>query len=168
MVYNTLTCAGDQLPSTSTDPSGTSTSGQKTVMLMVEPGMAPTPVKINVPVHAGNSNSSTSASEANLLTDAAESLQALAEVVESAAAVEPITAAELLEQTQQVIEGNDNHIDSNEQLEMTVESENPNENDTKEDSEVHLTSDQLMNLEAGDYIEINGETYKVEFQMDSQ
>ena len=95
-----------------------------------------------------------------MLTDAAESLQALAGVVESAAAVpmEPVTATEILEQTQHVEENNETEADSehldNENLDDVV----------TEESEVHLTSEELLNLEAGDYIEINGETYKVEFQ----
>ena len=137
-------------------------SGRKTVMLMMEPGMPATPVQINLPSHSNNSTTSTThASEADMLTDAAESLQALAGVVESAAAVpvEPVTATEILEQTQHVEENNGTQADSEH-----LENENLNDDVVTEESEVHLTSEELLNLEAGDYIEINGETYKVEFQ----
>ena len=137
-------------------------SGRKTVMLMMEPGMPATPVQINLPSHSNNSATSTThASEADMLTDAAESLQALAGVVESAAAVpmEPVTATEILEQTQHVEENNETEADSEH-----LDNETLNDDVVTEESEVHLTSEELLNLEAGDYIEINGETYKVEFQ----
>ena len=45
-------------------------------------------------------------------------------------------------------------------MEVTAQNENLNDYVVKEESEVHLTSKQLQNLESGDYIEINGETYK--------
>ena len=152
MAYNAVATTGaEQMP-----------SGRKTVMLIMEPGMPATPVQINLPSHSNNSTTSTThASEADMLTDAAESLQALAGVVESAAAVpvEPVTATEILEQTQHVEENNGTQADSEH-----LENENLNDDVVTEESEVHLTSEELLNLEAGDYIEINGETYKVEFQ----
>ena len=166
MVYNTeATTEAEQMPPVA-DPSAFSTNGQKTVMLMMEPGMPATPVQINLPSHSSNCmNTTTHASEADMLTDAAESLQALAGVVESAAAVpvESVTATEILEHTQHVEENSEAQADS-ERLEITAQNENLNDDVVKEESEIHLTSEQLLNLESGDYIEINGETYKVEFQ----
>ena len=151
MMYNsTVAATGEQISSVA-DSFGA--VGRKTVMLMVEPGMPATPVQINLPSYA--SNNTTAAAEADMLTDAAESLQALAGVVESAAAVEPVAAAEMLDQTDQD-EGNS---EASPDIE-TSKAENVTNEGSKEQSEVHLTSDQLVNLESGDYIEINGETYK--------
>ena len=130
----------------------------------MEPGMPATPVQISLPSHSNNCiNTTTHASEADMLTDAAESLQALAGVVESAAAVpvEPMTATEILKHAQHVEENSEAQVDSEE---ITAQNQNLNDDVVKEESEVHLTSEQLQNLESGDYIEINGETYKVEFQ----
>ncbi len=147
-------------------------------MVMMEPGMPPTPVQINVPGQTLNNQASeqpsTSTAEADLLTDAAESLQALAGVVqigpnvtETLGSVQPPketqTNAEDEREQEDTIAQEQDFIERSEREKGT----SSNNEATEESSEVHLTSDQLLNLEAGDYIEINGQTYKVEFQVDS-
>ena len=98
------------------DPTGFSTTGQKTVMLMMEPDMLQLQFRSACPhILTTVSIRRQHASEADMLTDPAESLQALAGVVESAAAVpvEPMTATEILEHTQHVEENSEAMLTQN-------------------------------------------------------
>lgn len=121
-----------------------SNSGQKTVMVMMEPGMPPTPVQINAP--GLNSPSFSGTSEVVQTTT-------LTEAMDTSPATE--TTAELTE----LIPGNVENGRKSDSVSEEV-------SEATED-EVHLTQEQLSKLEAGDFIEINGETYKVEFQSQS-
>ncbi len=154
------------LQTTAVPDTASSNPGQKTVMLMLEPGMAPTPVQISLPTHGipgVNTEQDTS------LADAAESLQALAGAVAETLTSLPATAEEILESTQETNLSTDTiDIQALQNDEQLIISQHDLSDSNKSDSEVHLTPDQLMNLESGDYIEINGETYKVEFSMDEK
>lgn len=126
---------------------------QRTVMLTTDPGMPGTPVQISLPVH-------TPLPESDLLNDAAESLQALAGVVPLTdpsiddTAVNSPSAEDILRQTQV------SALDPTDEDNVDLFLDNVETNKS-----LQISSDQLMNLETGDVIEINGETYKVEFSI---
>lgn len=114
--------------------------------------------------------------------EAIQGLQALAEqsqrhileapIIEQLQGSVPDTQVELSEQvlTEQVEESQVMEVNQQQvvdvESESAVESEEGMSSSGEERPSIQLTSDQLMNLSSGDYVEINGEMYKVEFTIE--
>lgn len=112
------------------------------VMIELEPGMPATAVEISAPNRAEDVD--------HEAADAIEGLQALAEQVIA------VEQEQVSVETQVVVEGQE-VVDGQGEETTTTSVEGPN---------IELSAEQIMQLSSGDYIEINGEMYKVEVAED--